>query len=234
MTERVVLPIHGNDHCKGGPDEMPCLSALADQYTPIQPLPLQIRNQTNDLHQNIRWGFVVDSLYPLNGYVEPSIISDGQYIEWLVNLGPKRSLWTITYTTSIGPDYGKLDIRLASAPLDLTNFPNDALPIAGNQTLDTGNLTFALLNTIDCYNATLARANQWSQYPKFLITGDKDVSGTAFTNGTGIYTGLKMWDGGSGLHYIRIKVNGKNASSTGFRARLIECCLWRVDAGFLW
>ena len=29
MTERVILPIHGADHCPGGPDPIPCLSTPA-------------------------------------------------------------------------------------------------------------------------------------------------------------------------------------------------------------
>lgn len=28
MTERVVLPIHGQDHCPGGPDPIPCLGVV--------------------------------------------------------------------------------------------------------------------------------------------------------------------------------------------------------------
>ena len=32
MTERVVLPIHGSDHCPGGPDPIPCLAATPYAY----------------------------------------------------------------------------------------------------------------------------------------------------------------------------------------------------------
>ena len=32
MTERIVLPIHGADHCPGGPDPIPCFTSLPYAY----------------------------------------------------------------------------------------------------------------------------------------------------------------------------------------------------------
>ena len=197
--------------------------ATVQNAPPFLELPLAMKDQSTQLEDS--WDWTVDATYVNCGYLEKT--TDGQVVSWMVNLQPARSAWIIGVITGMGADYGKLETQLASNPIDQSIFTADRFPE------ESANLTYVTLQTFDCYNATTLKNVQWASFTIFLITGDEGTNGTAFTTGTGLYAGIKTWDGGPGLHRVRLKTNGKHASSTGYRNRVSQLVVARVSDAWL-
>lgn len=181
--------------------------------------------------------WTIDGTYPAGGYWKCT--NDVTYVSWVVNLGPKGSVWGIRPLIAEGTNYGKLEVQFAS--LSWTNYYTGDPPYeigqftgltgsagngyTGGQPVEGGN-SFVTLDYIDCYAAADNVFRIESDYQKFRIAGDDGVLGTSFTSNI---RGWYDWDGGSGLHRVKLVTNGQNASSTGYEMRLGGFALFRLD-----
>lgn len=188
---------------------------FAGVYFPV----LELAMEANNLAAGIGViNYVIDNTYPHNGYVEQT--TDQNYIAWPVELGPQGSIWLPIALFDKGPDRGKYELQLAGAEPDTaTGVPTGPSNIAAGDWKTHANLT---------YDGYAVGANPYPGSPQifsaFRINGADGAKGTAFSAG---FYGLD-WDGGSGGYGIRVKTNGKNAASTGFRRRLSGLVLLRL------
>lgn len=193
-------------------------------YPAIIELPIFPRKGSGNF-DSAAWTYTIDAAAPGGGYAENT--ADGAEQSWLVNLGPEDSAWKILVVGAKGTDYGILDVCLASAPPDSFWGADLGYP------MDTTSITYVVLESLDFYaGAPAAYPNTTNAQPFKIDGADGDV-GTAFTAGAGSYSGQDIWDGGSGMHRVKLEVNGQNGSSGGYRMRISQVWIMRVDTGLV-
>lgn len=145
-------------------------------------------------------------------------------------LGPQGSIWGLLFTYKTGSDCGQITFSLASVASPNPNRAgaNDA------GTLTDGALSYVTMSTVDTYFASAQDASQNGYVvPTFRINGAAGATLSAFS-GHDAYTGFFLIDGGPGFYKLKLKVTGKNASSTGYRAQITGLAWVRLDdEGFL-
>jgi len=216
-------PIHGRDHCPGGSDPIPCISSARPEWS--NPIHCSILEQAASefLFTSVggtRWVYVADSTAPYGAYVQTT--GDTHFFDTMLNIGPQNSQWMVHVICQGGSDFGKLEIHLGTV----------AYLTVGDYDLETvNNVTYVLMEVggfgggvKDCYS--VAASDKSFTAGGFIIRGDPGVKGTTFTNVGGAHLD---WNGGPGPHRLRIKLNGKNASSSGFRGRVSSIALTRRD-----
>jgi hypothetical protein len=198
--------------------------AAASAIYPGSPAAIDLLTNTAGPFDGLNFGpATVDARVRRNAYLG-NVGNDGDYFSHLVTLGPKGSIWAMSASFAIAPDAGKLDFSLASVA---SPNPNRAgVDDAG--TLTDNALSYHLLTSADAYNAAFLDAELGGTSP-FRITGDDGAPFTAFLGANDPYTGFRQIDGGAGVYAVRVKVNGKNVASAGFRARMTGLAFYRLD-----
>lgn len=208
-------------------------AASGDSYGWATPLNLALLEHAS-LESGNQWAsttptVVNDSTYLHGGYHRLND-ADGQYIRRLVNIGPKGSYWKFLFTGKTGPDYGIMEISIATA-LESISYTGDSIGNEGelqDGSVSNTNLTWVTLpDTYDMYTGTEALWT-YSNVAGFKIMGDPGDVGTAMSSGD-YDPSTRHWDGGPGPVWVEFKINGKNGSSSGYKWRLSSAAMIRVD-----
>ncbi len=231
--------MHGNDHIPGGPDPIPVL----DFGGPVQEvfLPSFADVTVNDIGTGVGW--LGDAASYGGGYVTRGTSpADGDYFSFLSYFGPTGSAWSMRYLHYVGPDYGKLQVAIASGGYELASRPSGCPP-GKIQPYDSGyGDALSYVNFVglqDCYN--VSETQPTGSFPgnlQLIVGGGVGAVLTDFTDttspcadvsGADPYTGINIMDGGPGWYRTKIFVSGKNASSSGFRFRITRVAWSRID-----
>lgn len=169
------------------------------------------------------YSWVNDASFVGGGYVEGT--ADAKYFTGMVLLGPKGSIWQITWRAANGPDFGRFTFALASllyeSDLRPSGDPTGKIaPVDGAY----GSFTYidlATTHTYDGYAATDLGEVLVSSSVPFIVGGDEGAPLTDFDTGvTDPMTGFTLMDGGPGWYRFKVYTDGKNASSSGFKVRI--------------
>ena len=182
---------------------------------------------------------VVDPTVPYGGYIE--INGDGKYFVVGMPLGPKGSTWTIAMGYRTATDGGKLLFDWQTTAVDGTFGGGTAYPesVEGAQ---ENNSTYYLDNELLTMHQNFYSASPGdffsSGYAPIQIGGDDgdmlSDDGAASTrpiDGLGQHV---MNGGGDGsvMWWLRVRVSGKDASSSGFKARIYYLAVKRVENSY--
>jgi hypothetical protein len=138
--------------------------------------------------------------------------ADADYFIIGARLGPKGSNWAFSISYLRGPDFGKIYLDAATAIENLDGTVTDIgtvtwVNIAGNQ---------------DGYLAAAGIGGNNGAWP-FFMDGEDGAQLTTWNNVT------THADGGAGIWLFKIRINGKNAASTGFKGAIFELGIVRYD-----
>ncbi len=188
------------------------------------------------------WVPNIDLTSPWGGYVETTV--NGDWIAFgMPNLGPQFSGYGVAVWYNDGPDYGKFQIEFATSSID--EFSDTGIGSATSVTTPQdetiwGAPAFNWYNAasslqwnyiVDPYSASPA----WDFVPAispFWLGGTDGTPLTANASGLGNWTIAKAFNGGGGpdiAWWCRIRVNGKNGSSSGFRCRIAGIRVYRLS-----
>jgi len=149
---------------------------------------------------------------------------DGASFVRHVSLGPKGSIWSAQVSYASAPDAPKFDIYLASvaSPDPARGGVDDAGTL-----LEESGLTYVkLFGPIDTYAAAFTD-DGWHGTIPFRLAGADLAPFTAF--GANDAFGFRTINGGAGQYAVRLRINGKNAASTGYHLRVTELAFVRLD-----
>jgi hypothetical protein len=145
---------------------------------------------------------------------------DGDHLLFPVRIGPQGSWWGVNIGYKKGPDFGKLKFSWGG-PMD------EGAGVGGG--LESSNDIWDALNglswvdyfeLVDGYHAATEIVDQLGVLSDFRIMGSTpDDKLTAFTTAVD-HSARRHGDGGPGIYYLRVSVDGKNASSSGYKAAL--------------
>lgn len=189
-------------------------------------------------------GFTFDNTSYGGGYVartNPLLAADGDYFTFMALLSPIGSIWSFRYLHWVGPAYGKLEVEMASLGYDLAARPSGCpqgkvqpYNAAYGDALSYLNMG---INT-DGYNAVEQQVTggfsdfviEVGGQPGDPLTDFTDI-GNECADGAGFdpFNSVAVMDGGPGWYRVKIKINGKNASSTGYNFRISSVAWSRVD-----
>lgn len=167
--------------------------------------------------------WVNDASFVGGGYVEGT--ADGDYFTCMVLLGPKGSIWQITWRAAQGPDFGRFTFALASLGYESNLRPSGdntgkIAPVDGAY----GSFTYidlATTHSYDAYNPADVGEVRVSSSTPFIVGGDEgDPLTDFFTGNTDPMTGFTLMDGGPGWYRFKVYTDGKNAASSGYRVRI--------------
>lgn len=173
--------------------------------------------------------FTADSAAPFGGYADLGN-TDGNRTGFGLPLGPYASFWMVRIWYYRDTDYGKLDLEMATTKVDeLTATSGGSGTAYSIEDIFNGPASWYHPSggyTIDCYSATPGWTTNFFQ--PFWVWGSDGQMLSA--HGTSTPAGVRkpfgtvsdMAAGGdeSVWWWIRVKVNGKNASSSGYKARV--------------
>jgi len=197
-------------------------AGLEQGYSTAIDLPvLAGKYQNNNFQSNGYLTWVIDSTYPNNGYMQQAA-GNGGYVAWPINFGPQGSYWMPIPVMDQGPDRPKIRLEFAVAPYEDDGFSWGFPPGGMFMSYDDCNVNgyFHTLEPtrFDLYQAVADPYPGNSQiFKPFQIHGADNEVGTGFF---GAYDNL--WSGGSGPHWVRLRVDGKHASSSGYNWRISE------------
>lgn len=226
MSPRLFLPRHHRTHEEGGSDEIRDRNRFGSWS---QHIPLYYFDSV-DAPPNIdflTFDWATDSAYRGCGYCGAT--ANGSYFSWLVNLSPRGSVWHVYINAAGDVDYGKLTISFGSLVYESTERGSGELsgkigPADASYPGSLPAFTYVDLATIDCYESGGFTENSTggSSYP-FIVGGVTGTPLTDFTTGiTDPVTGFTLMDGGPGWYRMRVKVDGKNGASSGYKARVTD------------
>jgi len=222
----------------------PARNGIADFGTTTQQIYLpDLANVTNgDVSTGVGWNW--DFTTWSGGYVTRATSpADGDHFSFMALLSPAGSIWQFSFTYWIGPSYGKLKASIASLGYELVSRPSGC-PAGKIQPWDAGygdalNYVSRVAWLQDCYNAAESQALVDGTGLFQVIPGgdigapltDLTDVGNPCANGSGNdpYTAVNVMDGGPGWYRIKMNVEGKNASSSGFKFRVSTATLVRLD-----
>ncbi len=222
----------------------PTLNGPAEFGAATQPIYLPaFANVTNcDVSTGVAWNW--DFTTWSGGYVTKATSpGDGDNFSFMALLSPQGSIWQLSYTYWVGPSYGKVATSIASLGYQLDTRPSGC-PVGKIQPWDVGygdNLNYLTLGawTQDCYNVAESQALVDGTGILQVIPGgdngdpltDLSDAGSQCADGGGLdpYTSVLVMDGGPGWYRFQLAVNGKNASSSGFKFRISSATLVRLD-----
>lgn len=172
----------------------------------------------------------VDPTVPFGGYIE--LNGDQEYFVLGAPLGPQWSSWAIDMAYRTTSDSGKVLFDWQTQLVDGTAteyvdqvdefgtfYVDDATPVTSHQDMYAA-------SPADAFTAT---------YSAIVITGADDtmLSADGLTTAPPYanFSQKRMNGGGNGnvMWYLRVRVNGKNASSSGYKARIYWIAIRRLD-----
>jgi hypothetical protein len=168
-----------------------------------------------------------DTAAPFGAYADLGN-SNGNDVGFGLPLGPKDTLWMVGAWFYRGTDYGKLQLELATTTMDASSVGpyygtiSIADPSTPAATWYSPNTSFSH----DGYSASPTWAfNWWS--PFWLLGSDGTMltaDGTASAGERLVIAGTREFATGGGdesvYWWVRLRVNGKNGSSSGYKARI--------------
>lgn len=194
---------------------------------PYQPLDVHL---SSVLGFDSGWGTVTyDSTVYGGAYRGQATPADQNWVAFPCRLGPVGSVWGFDVVYRKGPGYGRLAIDLATSSEDgLTGATGYEGPGLAQQPFD---VSFVQVNGFaeDGYDAAPSSDFVAQRSVQFRIGGNSGVPLTAFS--TDPVTGGLRGDGGPGLYWVRFRVNGKHASSSGYAFDIQYAAAERVLGG---
>lgn len=176
--------------------------------------------------------FTVDDRVRLNAYLESTGAQDA-YFQRKFTLGPEGSLWTAYVGYAAAPDGGKAKLSIASVPSPnpVRGGSNDVGTLQPDSSGGSDPWNWVELGTLDTYAAAFIDAATTFSASFRLMGGDEaDLTAIA---GTDPFVPCATGDGGAGQYAMRVEVNGKNVSSSGYVLRITEVTFMRLDdSGF--
>lgn len=152
------------------------------------------------------------------------------YFSYMVQLAPKGSYWAVTWAGDVGTDFGKATFSLASLLYQREDRPSGDPQGKIDDHFDETDtaLDYVDIVTVDFYNGTPAVAGNVGQVG-LIVGGEPGDKLTAFGSGVGTdpLTGIDMIDGGPGWYRLKVRVNGKHASSSDYKLRFRDVALVR-------
>lgn len=152
------------------------------------------------------------------------------YFSFMVQLAPRGSVWGLAWSADVGPDFGKATLALASLLYQREDRPSgdpQGKIDDGFDETDT-DIDYVDITTIDCYSATAAVAGQAS-WVGLVVGGEPGDKLTDFGGlGTDPLTGYSLIDGGPGWYRLKVRVNGKHASSSSYKLRFRDVGVGRL------
>lgn len=202
-------------------------------------LPEFADSTNSDASSGVGWIGNADSYG--GGYVTRTTSpSDGDYFSFMSYFAPIGGVFSFRFLNYVGPDYGILRFEIASLGYELTERPSgcpggkiqDFVPSYGDA------ITYLSMGTHDGYSAVEGQPFSGLSNFQLIVGGDlgapltdlSDASNQCADNtGADPYSGFPIIDGGPGWYRTRIRVDGKNASSTGYKFRVTRVAWSRVD-----
>lgn len=189
------------------------------------------------------FGYTFDNTAPFGAYIDET--TDGSWFTFAMPLGPRYSMWAVNVWYQRSSDGGIIELEWATTSIDQigTDTYGSVRSIA-NPPGDVGASWYYPSATashyqIDTYNAGTSWVH--ARRSRIIIVGADGVmlsaDGATASDVTGVYEGLtatqKAMNGGgdpSVMWWLRLKCNGKNASSSGFRMRVAGVSVVRIHA----
>jgi hypothetical protein len=224
--------MHGRDHQPGGADPIPNWPTGGGvSYNPPPSQPLNVLLSTAFGFDNGWSQRTIDQTVYGGGYrTQASPTVAGHWCAFPCTLGPKGSVWAVTFVYRFGPSYGHLVIDWASSSEDglpgATGFVGEGLM---QQPFDVTFVTPFPGGAVDAYNASVGFDGIIERTASFRVMGDVGDTLTAF--GTDSVTGRKSGNGGPGQYWVRFRVDSKNAASSGYQFGLQYAAVERYPGG---
>ncbi len=185
----------------------------------------------------------------LQAFAQPTnceVIGTTQWVydfSFMALLSPQGSIWQLSITWWTGPDYGKMDFSMASLEAPPTDRPLGCPPgkiQPWDQAYGDALVYIQPVGSFqDFYSVTETQELVGGQGILQIVVGgslgdpltDLNEIGNVCANNTGAdpYTLVNVMDGGPGWYRFLLQINGKNASSTGYRFRISSAALVRLD-----
>jgi hypothetical protein len=152
--------------------------------------------------------------------------ADGDYWVFGARLGPKNSVWFISGEFLLGPDFGNINVDFYGP---VTEEEDGSLTPTVDDVEVAGDWIWAEMQPAfwGIGYATTERSDQFCD-PLFIIRGDDGVLATTYDPPGGGGDDYAI-DGGSGIYYFKMRVDDKNASSSGFKAAVADLWVVRGD-----
>lgn len=188
------------------------------------------------------FGFVTDSTAPGGGYIE-NTSQDQEFIMFGMPLGPLGSGWAVNVWAGNGLDKGILQLEWATTTADELSYfnigsdvsiadPAEVFSVTGSplpfyKTTQGGSASSA----IDWYGGS-----GWGfislRSPLVVAGADGQMLAADGTANTGFVAHDNMYGGGDPSVYwwLRMRVNGKNASSSGYNMKIAAVYVARYNA----
>ena len=227
---------HGRTHIPGGTDPIPGFPTFRNTAVKYAMAGAEWKTASMYVSNGANVQATVDTTVPFGGYIE--INGDGEYFVVGMPLGPKGSTWAINMGYHQTSDSGKVIFEWQTTDVDsnrgTAGYP-EALEgpewVSSTYYTDTGATSHQ-----DFYAAAPADAYN-SSYSPIVINGADGAMLSA--NGTatapsppygGITSKLMNGGGDGGVYWwLRVRVNGKHASSSGYKARIYYLAVKRKE-----
>ena len=213
------------------------LGPLVNKYT-MHGLEWQpfIANSPSAVNGGGGFTFTRDSAAPFGGYITSSG-ADGDFIGFGLPLGPRGSGWAVSLWAENGSDKGKIQIEWATVSVDEL-----AAYAAGSDVsiIDPGEQSLTYYKTTPTGAASslsdwYAAGTSWgfvAQSSPIVVSGadGQMLAADGVANGDWFY-GEDMMGGGDASVYwwIRLRVNGKHASSSSYVAKIAGLTIYRLN-----
>lgn len=176
-----------------------------------------------------------DSAYLGGFYVEGN--GDGDIAIMYFRLGPRGSAWGLNFECDRGSDCGIVHTSWQVVSEDSGALGNGAGFEGGLGLIFDSYAgaapTFYTADSpsFDLYNAAPSLHQNFDGYSQFRIMGQEGdlITANATTNADDPF--FKHFDGGPGIWACKVMVNGKNASSSGYRVRIENAFVRRWTVG---
>lgn len=213
------LQMHGRNHRPGGSDPIPGL--ITDAVYPIGSFPAVEPGPVITGIDNSGWALssVTADQY---GTWKWQASTDGNYFVRGFRLGPYGSRWAVALAAERNTDCGKLTFAWATGT---ENAPNEGYAVPDGMLDSPWNVNnsyaqFVDFATQDLYSGSAGIVNPY-QVGDFRIKGVDGATLTALTDpDPDLGSGVVAADGGAGIWWLRVRINGKNASSSAYRCAI--------------
>jgi hypothetical protein len=221
-------PKHGEEHLPGRWDAIPPPFGRVYPGNPVR-VQLDVPFPADD---SAHWGtYTIDPAVRTNAYLESDGSQDA-YIKRKVSLGPGGAVWAAIIGYAGAPDAGILSFAIASipSPNPIRARVSDIGTLQPDGSGGADPLTFVDVGTHDSYAASLT--DDAVTMTSFRLMGSDGATLTTLSD-TDSFIPCASGDGGAGEYAVRVTVDGKNDSSSGYVLRLTEITFVRLDdSGF--
>jgi len=172
----------------------------------------------------------------IGGSVATRTATDGDYFVFGGRFGPQFSIWYIASWHLLGPNFGNISLYFYGALTE--NDDGTVTPIIDDI---ENNGDWILADTQGAgqpYGLGYGAAEHSDIFcdPFFILTGPDGAVATTYVPPLAPGDDYST-DGGAGLYYIKMQINGKSASSSGYRGAVSELTMKRgsdtATPGFL-